>query len=47
VKTPIGYSYSCMPNMQNMMKQKNENLLKETHEGEQFLPIFCDFVLFK
>ena len=34
-KNTIKMSYSCMPNMQNIMKQKNENLLKETHEGEQ------------
>ena len=34
-KNTIKMSYSCMPNMQNIMKQKNENLLKETPEADQ------------
>ena len=34
-KNTIKMSYSCMPNMQNIMKQQNEHLLAEKPEGDQ------------
>ena len=36
-KNTIKLSYSCMPNMKNIMKQQNEHLLREEPEEEQQL----------
>ena len=33
-KNTIKLSYSCMPNMKNIMKQQNEHLLREEQEDE-------------